>query len=70
MTNTELNLDQLTAIAGGVQMGPDGKSCTDRHIWQSLQEIFGEGNGTSVIHPDFRNTSNTSSLRGKTTEAK
>ena len=29
MTNTELNLDQLTAIAGGVQMGPDGKSCTD-----------------------------------------
>ena len=28
MTNTELTLDQLTAIAGGVQMGPDGSTCT------------------------------------------
>ena len=30
MPNTELTLDQLTSIAGGVQMGPDGKGCTER----------------------------------------
>ena len=29
MTNTELTLDQLTAIAGGVKEGPDGRTCTD-----------------------------------------
>ena len=29
MTNTELTLDQLNAIAGGVVMTPDGKTCTD-----------------------------------------
>ena len=29
MTNTELTLDQLKAAAGGVQMGRDGKSCTE-----------------------------------------
>ena len=29
MINTELTLDQLTSIAGGVVMRPDGKSCTD-----------------------------------------
>ena len=29
MTNTELSLDQLTAIAGGVTAWPDGGSCTD-----------------------------------------
>ena len=70
MTNTELTLDQLSAIAGGVQMGPDGSTCTDRHIWQSLQEIFGKGNGKSIVHPEFRNACNNSSLRSKTTEAK
>ena len=30
MTNTELTLDQLKVAAGGVQMGPDGKGCTER----------------------------------------
>ena len=30
MPNTELTLDQLKAAAGGVQMGPDGKGCTER----------------------------------------
>ena len=54
MTNTELTLDQLTAIAGGVQMGPDGSTCTDRRIWESLQDILGKGNGKSVVHPSFR----------------
>ena len=29
MTNTELTPDQLKAVAGGVQMGRDGKSCTE-----------------------------------------
>ena len=37
MTNTELTLDQLTAIAGGVQMGPDGSTCTDRHIRKAME---------------------------------
>ena len=54
MTNTELTLDQLSAIVGGVQMGPDGSTCTDRHIWKSLQDILGRGEGKSIIHPDFR----------------
>jgi len=45
MTNTELTLDQLTAIAGGVQMGPDGKTCTDRHIWRCFEDIYVFGNG-------------------------
>ena len=54
MTNTELTLDQLSAIVGGVQMGPDGSICTDRHIWKSLQDILGRGDVKSVIHPNFR----------------
>ena len=37
MTNNELTLDQLTAIAGGVQMGPDGSTCTDRHIRKAMK---------------------------------
>ena len=37
MTNTELTLDQLTAIAGGVQMAPDGSTCTDRHIRKAMK---------------------------------
>ena len=54
MTNTELTLDQLSAIAGGVQMGPDGSICTDRYIWKSLQDILGRGDGKSIIHPNYR----------------
>ena len=56
MTNTELTLDQLSAIAGGVQMGPDGSICTDRHIWRCFEDIFvfGKDKGKSVVHPDFR----------------
>ena len=37
MTNTELTLDQLTGIAGGVQMAPDGSTCTDRHIRKAME---------------------------------
>jgi hypothetical protein len=37
MTKTELTLDQLTAISGGVQMGPDGSICTDRHIMKAME---------------------------------
>ena len=46
MMNNELTLDQLTAIAGGVQMGPDGSICTDRQLRKAMeiskrmQEIF------------------------------
>jgi len=54
MTNTELTLDQLSAIAGGVQMGPDGSTCTDRHFWKSLQDILGKGAGKSIIEPNYR----------------
>ena len=54
MTNTELTLASLSAIAVGVQMGPDGSTCTDRHLWKSLQDILGRGEGKSVTHPDFR----------------
>ena len=35
--NNELTLDQLTAIAGGVQMAPDGSTCTDRHIMKAME---------------------------------
>ena len=45
MTNTELTLDQLTAIAGGVQMGPDGKTCTEFHIWKCFEDLYVFGNG-------------------------
>ena len=47
MTNSELTLDQLTAIAGGVKMGPDGKTCTDRHIWRCFEDIYVFGNGAN-----------------------
>ena len=47
MTNTELTLDQLTAIAGGVQMGTDGSTCTDRHIWRCFEDIYVFGNGAN-----------------------
>jgi len=33
MTNTELTLDQLTAIAGGVEEWPDGRTCTDPRVF-------------------------------------
>jgi len=59
MTNTELNLDQLAAIAGGVQMGLDGSTCTDRHIWKCLKDIYVFGNGAN----DDVLKSNASSLR-------
>ena len=52
MTSNELTLDQLTAIAGGVQMGRNGETCTDRFTRKSIQDNFGEGK--MVIHPEFR----------------
>jgi hypothetical protein len=52
MTNTELTLDQLTAISGGVAMGADGSTCTDRLIWKDIKDIFGAGK--SIVHPQFR----------------
>ncbi|WP_186545639.1 CCRG-2 family RiPP [Synechococcus sp. ROS8604] len=52
MTNIELTLDQLTALAGGVQMGPNGETCTDRFTWKDIQDIFGGGKG--IVHPEFR----------------
>ena len=45
MTNNELNLDQLAAIAGGVQMGPDGKTCTEFHIWRCFEDLYVYING-------------------------
>ncbi len=52
MTNTELTLDQLTAIAGGVQMGPNGETCTNRFTWKDIKDILGGGKGN--VHPEFR----------------
>ena len=52
MTNTELTLDQLTAISGGVMEGSDGSTCTDRFIWKHVKDIF--GGGKSIVHPQFR----------------
>ena len=52
MINNELTLDQLTAIAGGVAMEPDGSTCTDRLSWKNMKDIFGEGK--SIVHPQFR----------------
>ncbi len=43
MTNAELTLDQLTAMSGGVTMGPDGSTCTDRHLTKFLKNILGSG---------------------------
>ena len=39
MNNMELSLDQLRILAGGVQMGPDGKGCTERDFFL-LGDIF------------------------------
>ena len=52
MTSTELTLDQLTAISGGVVAGPNGETCTDRPIWKDIMDIFGGGKGT--FRPVFR----------------
>ena len=41
MTNNELTLDQLTAISGGVTMGPGGTTCTDRHLTKFLKKLLG-----------------------------
>ena len=43
MTNAELTLDQLTAISGGVTVGPDGSTCTDRHLTKFLKKFLGSG---------------------------
>ena len=48
MTNTELTLDQLTAIAGGVVAGPNGETCTDRFTWENIKDIF--GGRKSIVH--------------------
>ncbi len=50
MTNNELTLDQLTAISGGVQMGPDGSTCTDRRIGKILKTIV-KGGSTGPFNP-------------------
>ena len=52
MTNTELTLDQVTAISGGAVAGPNGEGCTDRFIWRDMKVIF--GGGKSIVHPQFR----------------
>jgi hypothetical protein len=52
MTNNELTLDQLTAMSGGVAMGADGSTCTDRFTWKNIKDIFGAGK--SIVHPEFR----------------
>jgi hypothetical protein len=52
MTNTELNLDQLTAISGGVMAGPNGEICTDRFTWKNMKDIL--GGGKSIVHPQYR----------------
>ena len=52
MNNTELTLDQLTAISGGVAMGADGSTCTDRLIWKDIKDIF--SGGKSIVHPQYR----------------
>ncbi len=43
MTNAELTLDQLTAMSGGVTMGPDGSTCTDCNLTKFLKNILGSG---------------------------
>ncbi len=52
MTNDELTLDQLTAISGGVAMGADGNTFTNRLISKDIKDISGEGK--SIVHPEFR----------------
>ena len=52
MTNTELTLDQLTAISGGVMEGADGSTCTDRFIWKNIKDIF--GGRKSIVHSQYR----------------
>ena len=49
MNNTELTLDQLTAISGGVAMGADGSTCTDRFTWKNKKDILGGGNDNAVL---------------------
>ena len=50
MNNTELTLDQLTAISGGVAMGADGSTCTDRRIGKFLKTIV-KGGSTGPFNP-------------------
>ena len=52
MNNNELTLDQLTAISGGVAMGADGSTCTDRFICKDIKDVFGGGKG--IVRPDSR----------------
>ena len=52
MTNNELTLDQLSAISGGVAMGADGSTCTDRFTWKNMKDIL--GGGKSIVHPQYR----------------
>ncbi len=52
MTNSELALDQLTAVSGGGAMGADGSTCTDRLIWKDIKDIFGGDKG--IVRHDSR----------------
>ena len=52
MNNTELTLNQLTAISGGVVAGPNGEICTDRFTWKDINDIF--GGCKRIVHPEFR----------------
>ncbi len=50
MTNTELTLDQLTAIAGGSLWTESSTGV--RHIQKDIKDIFGAGK--SIVHPQYR----------------
>ncbi|NKB73926.1 MAG: hypothetical protein GKR83_05335 [Synechococcus sp. s2_metabat2_7] len=50
MKTIELTLNQLSTIAGGVQIGPDGSYCTDRHLASILKKLM-EGGSTRPFNP-------------------
>ena len=53
MTNIELSLDQLTAIAGGTAWPPDDRGCTDHEIIKRLTTVLSKkrSNGRGVYSP-------------------
>ena len=53
MTNNELSLDQLTAIAGGTAWPPDDRGCIDPEIIKYLKSILSKkrSKGGGVYSP-------------------
>ena len=64
MNNSELTLDQLSAISAGVTQGPNGRGCTDRHVLgdNRMSEVLAKFKRGWVTHQPSKPATNSRKL--------